>query len=82
MCSSKPSLIPCISSSALGGLNRFYAAIKFFLYTLLGSLLMLVAPIYLFLQSGAAFNILDWHKLPLAMTVQVAVFAPSWSPSR
>ena len=57
-----------------GGPNRVYAAIKFFLYTLLGSLLMLVALIYLFLESGGSFNILDWHKLPLAMTVQVAVF--------
>jgi hypothetical protein len=48
-----------------GGPNRVYAAFKFFLYTLLGSLLMLVALIWLFLESGGSFNILDWHQLPL-----------------
>ena len=57
-----------------GGPNRVYAAIKFFLYTLLGSLLMLVAFIYLFIDAGGSFNILDWHKLPLAMGVQTAIF--------
>jgi NADH-quinone oxidoreductase subunit M len=39
-----------------GGPNRVYAAIKFFLYTLLGSLLMLVALIYLYIQSGGSFS--------------------------
>ena len=69
------SLIPMyIIIGVWGGPNRVYAAFKFFLYTLLGSLLMLVALIYLFLESGGSFNILDWHKLPLAMGVQVAVF--------
>ena len=49
-----------------GGPNKIYAAFKFFLYTLLGSLLMLVALIYLYNKSGGSFDILTWHKLPLA----------------
>ncbi len=57
-----------------GGPNRVYAAIKFFLYTLLGSLLMLVALLYLFFQSGGSFEILAWHKVPLAMTAQILLF--------
>jgi len=56
-----------------GGPNRVYAAFKFFLYTLLGSLLMLVAFVYLFSQSGS-FNILDWHELPLDLGVQKLIF--------
>ncbi len=56
-----------------GGPNRVYAAIKFFLYTLLGSLLMLVALIYLYHQSGS-FSILDYYKLPLSMAAQVLIF--------
>ena len=47
-----------------GGPNRVYAAIKFFLYTLMGSLLMLVAFIYLYFQSGGSFEILDYQRLP------------------
>jgi NADH-quinone oxidoreductase subunit M len=58
-----------------GGPNRVYAAVKFFLYTLLGSLLMLVAFLYLYDKSGGSFSILDWHKLPLAMTPQILLFA-------
>jgi NADH-quinone oxidoreductase subunit M len=58
-----------------GGPNRVYAALKFFLYTLLGSLLMLVAFLYLYDKSGGSFAILDWHKLPLAMTPQILLFA-------
>ena len=58
-----------------GGPNRVYAAVKFFLYTLLGSLLMLVAFLYLYDKSGGSFAILDWHKLPLAMTPQILLFA-------
>jgi NADH-quinone oxidoreductase subunit M len=58
-----------------GGPNRVYAAVKFFLYTLLGSLLMLVAFLYLYEKSGGSFAILDWHKLPLAMTPQILLFA-------
>ena len=57
-----------------GGPNRVYAAVKFFLYTLLGSLLMLAAFIYLYLQANGSFEILDFHKLPLSMTAQVLVF--------
>lgn len=57
-----------------GGPNRVYAAIKFFLYTLLGSLLMLVAFIYLFFKSGGSFSILDYHTLPLPLSAQVLIF--------
>jgi NADH-quinone oxidoreductase subunit M len=57
-----------------GGENRVYAAIKFFLYTLLGSLLTLIAFIYLYNASGGSFSILDWYRLPLAMSVQVLLF--------
>ncbi|NMG74760.1 NADH-quinone oxidoreductase subunit M [Aromatoleum diolicum] len=57
-----------------GGANRVYAAIKFFLYTLVGSLMMLVALLYLFMEAGGSFNILDWHKLPLAMPAQTLIF--------
>ncbi|HEY5634778.1 MAG TPA: NADH-quinone oxidoreductase subunit M [Burkholderiaceae bacterium] len=56
-----------------GGPNRVYAAFKFFLYTLAGSLLTLVAVIYLYLQSGS-FAILDWHALPLTLEEQVLIF--------
>lgn len=57
-----------------GGPNRVYAAVKFFLYTLMGSLLMLVAFIYLYFQSGGSFEILDYHRLPIGMTAQVLIF--------
>jgi len=57
-----------------GGPNRVYAALKFFLYTLLGSLLMLVSLLYLYFQSGGSFEILVWHKVPLAMTTQILLF--------
>ncbi len=57
-----------------GGENRVYAAFKFFLYTFLGSLLMLVAIVYLYLESGNSFDIQDWHALPLPMNVQVLTF--------
>ena len=57
-----------------GGPNRVYAAVKFFLYTLFGSLLMLVALLYLYNSSGGSFSILDWHKLPLTLTAQVLLF--------
>lgn len=57
-----------------GGPNRVYAAIKFFLYTLLGSLLMLVSFLYLFMESGGSFNVLDWHQLKFGMDAQVLVF--------
>ena len=57
-----------------GGSRRVYAAFKFFLYTLLGSLLMLVALIYLYYKSGGSFDILTWHKLPLPATPQALLF--------
>ena len=56
-----------------GGPNRVYATIKFFLYTFLGSVFMLVALIYMHLKSGS-FSILDFHLLPLTMTEQVLIF--------
>ena len=68
------SLIPLyLVIGVWGGKNRVYAAFKFFLYTLLGSLLMLVALLYLFHKSGS-FAILDWHREPLAMTAQSLIF--------
>ncbi|CUB07236.1 MAG: NADH-quinone oxidoreductase subunit M [Tepidiphilus sp.] len=57
-----------------GGPNRVYAAIKFFLYTLAGSLLMLVALLYLFYASNGSFEILDWHRLPLDLRTQQLLF--------
>ncbi len=57
-----------------GGPNKIYAAFKFFLYTLLGSLLMLVALIYLYNKSGGSFDILTWHALPLGTTIQTLLF--------
>src|SRR5215208_2706529 len=57
-----------------GGPNKIYAAFKFFLYTLLGSLLMLVALVYLYTKSGGSFDILTWHKLPLGLTAQTLLF--------
>jgi NADH-quinone oxidoreductase subunit M len=58
-----------------GGPRRVYAAFKFFLYTLAGSLLMLIALIFLYYKSGGSFDILAWHKLPLAATAQSLLFA-------
>jgi len=57
-----------------GGPNKIYAAFKFFLYTLLGSLLMLIAVIYLYNVSGGSFDIQTWHKLPLGRTAQTLLF--------
>ncbi|MBK8015648.1 MAG: NADH-quinone oxidoreductase subunit M [Betaproteobacteria bacterium] len=57
-----------------GGPNRIYASVKFFLYTLLGSLLMLVALLYLHQQSGGSFAISEFQKVPLALTAQILVF--------
>lgn len=57
-----------------GGPNKIYAAFKFFLYTLLGSLLTLVAIIYLYNQSGGSFDILTWHKMPISGLAQTMVF--------
>ncbi len=57
-----------------GGPNKIYAAFKFFLYTLLGSLLMLIALIFLYTKSGGSFDILTWHKMPLSASAQTLVF--------
>jgi NADH-quinone oxidoreductase subunit M len=57
-----------------GGPNKIYAAFKFFLYTLLGSLLMLVALIYLYVASGNSFDLATWYKLPLGSTAQTLLF--------
>jgi len=57
-----------------GGPNRVYAAMKFFLYTLAGSLLLLVSLLYLYGKSGGSFEILDWHNLPLPLGVQELLF--------
>ncbi|BCO26798.1 NADH-quinone oxidoreductase subunit M [Rhodoferax lithotrophicus] len=57
-----------------GGPNKIYAAFKFFLYTLLGSLLMLIALIYLYTTSGGSFDLMTWHKLPLGQTAQTLLF--------
>ncbi len=56
-----------------GGPRRVYATIKFFLYTFFGSVFMLIALIYMYLESGS-FSILDFHALPLAMGAQVLIF--------
>jgi NADH-quinone oxidoreductase subunit M len=56
-----------------GGPNRVYATIKFFLYTLLGSLLMLVAFIYLYHQTNS-FELVDYYALPMTLEVQVLIF--------
>jgi NADH-quinone oxidoreductase subunit M len=56
-----------------GGPNRVYATIKFFLYTLLGSLLMLVAFIYLYHQSNS-FELVDYYQMQLPMNVQILIF--------
>jgi NADH-quinone oxidoreductase subunit M len=56
-----------------GGPRRVYATIKFFLYTFLGSVLMLVALLYLYSQSGS-FSLLDYHALPIALEAQKWIF--------
>ncbi len=57
-----------------GGPNKIYAAFKFFLYTLMGSLLTLIALIYLYTASNGSFDILSWHHLPLSGNVQTLLF--------
>jgi NADH-quinone oxidoreductase subunit M len=57
-----------------GGPKRVYAAFKFFLFTLAGSLLMLVALVYLYFKSGGSFDIVTWHKLPLREGAQSWLF--------
>jgi len=57
-----------------GGPNKIYAAFKFFLYTLLGSLLMLLALIFLYTKSGGSFDLVQWQLLPLGRTAQTLLF--------
>src|SRR5450759_2683190 len=57
-----------------GGPNRVYAAVKFFLYTLMGSLLSLVALIYLYNVSNGSFSLLDFYELPLTLDAQILIF--------
>jgi len=57
-----------------GGPNRVYAAFKFFLYTLAGSLLSLVALIYLYNVSEGSFSLLDFYRLPLPLVPQILIF--------
>ena len=56
-----------------GGANRIYATLKFFLYTFVGSVLMLIALIYMYAKGGS-FAILDLHTLQLTMTEQILIF--------
>ena len=56
-----------------GGENRVYASFKFFLYTFFGSLLTLVALVYLYNVSGT-FDILAWHAFKLTMKEQIFIF--------
>jgi NADH-quinone oxidoreductase subunit M len=57
-----------------GGPNRVYAAIKFFLYTLMGSLLSLVALIFLYFSAGGSFSLFDFYQTQLPLVAQVSVF--------
>src|SRR6476660_9525975 len=57
-----------------GGPNRVYAAVKFFLYTLMGSLLSLVALIYLFKAAGNSFSLFDFYDVQLTLYAQVLIF--------
>jgi len=57
-----------------GGPNKIYAAFKFFLYTLLGSLLLLIALIYLYTKSGGSFDLMTWYELPLDGRSQTLIF--------
>jgi NADH-quinone oxidoreductase subunit M len=57
-----------------GGANRIYATLKFFIYTFIGSVLMLVALIYMYNKSGGSFAIFDFHHLPLSLTEQILIF--------
>lgn len=56
-----------------GGPRRVYAALKFFLYTFLGSVLMLVAFIWLFVKSGS-FDILGFQHMHIGATAQILLF--------
>ena len=62
-----------------GGDNRVYATIKFFLYTLTGSLLMLVAFLYLYNISDGSFDIREWHAARVGFTAQILLFIALFS---
>jgi NADH-quinone oxidoreductase subunit M len=69
------SLIPMyIIIGVWGGPRRVYAALKFFLYTLLGSLLMLVALVYLYYVADGSFDIFAWHAVKIGLAPQVLLF--------
>ncbi len=69
------SLIPLyLIIGVWGGPKRVYAAFKFFLFTLMGSLLFLISLIYLYLYSGGSFAIQDWHQIPIPMAQQKWIF--------
>jgi len=69
------SLIPLyLIIGVWGGPNRVYAAFKFFLFTLFGSLLFLIALLYLFVTSGGSFSILDWQQMPIGLSAQTWLF--------
>ena len=69
------SLIPLyLIIGVWGGPKRVYAAFKFFLFTLMGSLLFLISLIYLYLYSGGSFAIQDWHQMPIPMVQQKWIF--------
>lgn len=69
------SLIPLyLIIGVWGGAGRVYAALKFFLYTLLGSLLLLVAFLHLYMSAGQTFDLLAWQRLPLSLETQKWVF--------
>ena len=57
-----------------GGPKKIYAAFKFFLYTLLGSLLMLIALIFLYVKSNGSFDLATWYTLPLSGQEQTFLF--------
>lgn len=62
-----------------GGPRRVYAAIKFFLYTFLGSVLMLVSLIYLYFQAGKSFDLQTFYTLKLGLTEQILIFLAFFS---
>ncbi len=56
-----------------GGPNRIYATVKFFLFTFFGSVFMLIALIWMYLEGGS-FQITDLHQLPIALNAQILIF--------
>ncbi|WHZ10879.1 MAG: NADH-ubiquinone oxidoreductase chain M [Burkholderiaceae bacterium] len=57
-----------------GGPQKIYAAFKYFLYMLIGSLLMLITMIYLYVKSGGSFDLMTWYALPLSGLAQTLLF--------